>query len=135
MRRWFFVFLILLLPLRGWVGDAMAMQMALPGPHGPGTGAIEHAGAASDRAHAAASAIVLAAEGDCGGHTAAQGADDEMDAAHCEACAMCQTCHTLAVLLLPELLAAAQASPALPQTGLQGFASADRALFLKPPTY
>ena len=136
MRRWFFVLLVVLLPLRGWVGDAMAMQMAMPGQHAPATGALQHVDGNADPAKAHGSAPALAGADDCGGHTKVQGtSDDAMDAAHCEACAMCQTCHTVAVLLLPELLVAAQDSPLSLPTAVQVFASADRALFQKPPIY
>ena len=136
MRRWFFVLLILLLPLRGWVGDAMAMQMAVPGQHAPAIGAMQHVNGNSDSAHAPLSALALARADDCGGHSLAQGAsDDAMDAAHCEACAMCQTCHTLAVLQSPNLLAVTQSSPTSPAAAMHVFASADRALLLKPPIH
>ena len=125
--------LIMLLPLRGWVGDAMAMQMALPGQHAAVSSAMQHAN--GDSAHAQMGSMDSAAAGDCGGHTGAQDAGDEADAAHCEACAMCQTCHTVAVLLLPDFLAGAQASPMSPSAPMKVFASADRALLLKPPIY
>ena len=108
MRRWLFVLLIMLLPLRGWVGDAMAIQMALPGQHAPASGEMQYADSESEPAHSHVSTIALAAANECAGDTGAQDSGDEADAAHCEACAMCQTCHTVAVLLLPELLTAAQ---------------------------
>lgn len=135
MRRWFFVLLILLLPLRGWVGDAMAMQMALPGPHAPATGAMQHGDGDSGPAHTHTNSVASAAAGDCGAHTAGQGTSDEMDATHCVACAMCQSCHTVAVLLSPDALTATQTSPASPAATMHVFASADRALLLKPPIY
>ena len=133
MRRWFFVLLILLLPLRGWVGNAMAMQMALPGQYVPVSGAMQHTDSGSEHSHLRA--IALAAADDCGGHANIQGPGDDMDAAHCEACAMCQSCHTVAVLLLPELVAAHQVSPTSPPATMHVFASADRALLLKPPSF
>lgn len=135
MRRWFFVLLIMLLPLRGWVGDAMAMQMALPGQHAPASGVMQHADSGSEPAHSHMITIALAASDDCGSHTGAQDTGDAMETAHCEACAMCQTCHTVAVLLLPELVAATQVSPVTLPTAMPVFASADRALLLKPPIY
>ncbi len=133
MRRWFFVFLILLLPLRGWVGDAMATQMAVPGQHGPAAGAMHPVDGTSNPLHAPMGSDALVAADDCGGHAGAQDTGDAVDTAHCEACAMCQTCHTVAVLLLPELVAAVQVSPTSPPVARQLFASADRALLLKPP--
>lgn len=135
MRRWFFVLLILLLPLRGWVGDAMAIQMALPGQHLPAAGAMPHADGDSGPAHTLARSVAQAAADDCGGHADAQQTGDAMDATHCEACAMCQSCHTVAVLQPQALLAAAQVSPLSPAPIMQAFASADRALFLKPPIH
>ena len=133
MRRWLFVFLIMLLPLRGWVGDAMAIQMALPGQHDPASGAMQYAD--RDAKHAVISLDASAAVGDCGGHTGVPDAGDASDSVHCEACAMCQTCHTVAVLQLPDLLAVAPASPVSPSAPMQVFASADRTLLLKPPIY
>ena len=135
MRRLLFVLLILLLPLRGWVGDAMATQMALSGQHAPASGAMQHADSDSEPAHSLVTIIASAAAEDCAGHTGAQDTGDESDAAHCEACAMCQTCHTVAVLQPPALLAATQSSPTSPPAIMQVFTSADRALFLKPPIH
>ncbi len=135
MRRWFFVLLILLLPLRGWVGDAMAMQMALPGQHAATSGVMQHADAKSASAHTPLNTGAAAATDDCFGHTNAQDTGDASDDAHCEACAMCQTCHTVAMLQPLDSLATAPISPTSPPIAIQGFASADRALFLKPPIY
>ena len=138
MRRWFFVLMILMLPLRAWVGDAMAMQMALPGQHAPAAGAMQHpdvAPALADAPHAQVNPVALTAAADCAGHSdPQQSSGDELEAAHCEACAMCQTCHTVAVLL-PGMLVAHQLSPSSPPAIMQTFASADRALLLEPPIY
>ena len=133
MRRWLFVFLIMLLPLRGWVGDAMAIQMALPGQHAPAPDATQVAD--HDSRQADISLDASAAAGDCGGHTGVPDAGDASESVHCEACAMCQTCHTVAVLQWPDLLAVAPASPVSPSAPMQVFASADRTLLLKPPIY
>jgi hypothetical protein len=139
MRRWFFVLLILLLPLRGWVGDAMAVQMALPGQQVPANVAMQHADsdlhAAHSHSHSHSSTIATAATDDCGGHTMAQVHGDEMDSAHCGSCTMCQTCHSVAVLQPSDLLVTTQVSPTSPRAGLQVFASAERALLLKPPIH
>jgi hypothetical protein len=116
MRRWFFVLLILLLPLRGLIGDAMATQMAMPGHHAPAISPMLHEDGASGSAHAHASSV-----------------GEAMDAAHCETCAMCQTCHTVAVLQPAGLPTVPQISPRSPSAAMHRFASAERALFLKPP--
>lgn len=133
MRRWFFVFLMFLLPLRGWVGDAMAMQMALPGHHAPTSGSMQLADVDAEPAHLHLSTMAVAAADDCGGHAGSLDTDDAMVTTHCEVCAMCQTCHTVAVLLFPELMATLQVNPTSPPATMQVFASADRALLLKPP--
>jgi len=135
MRRWFFVLLILLLPLRGWIGDAMAVQMALPSQQVPAAVAMQHTAGDAQAAHTHLSFIASAVADDCGGHMGAQDTGDEMDAAHCGACAMCQTCHTVALLQPADLLATTQVSPMSPRVALQLFASAERALLLKPPIY
>lgn len=136
MRRCLYVLLILLLPLRAWVGDAMATQMVLPAPvpytaahattgHGHGAGA-------SAFAHPTALAMQTTA-GDCFGHAGPHDAANLDEAAHCGACAMCQTCHTVAVLALSRFADAGQSRPAVPPFAATGFTSADRALTLKPP--
>ncbi len=137
MRRFVFVILILLLPLRGWVGDAMATQMAVPT-------AVQHAAVAGvtgqmdhraepAQAHAPASAAQMA-DGDCAGHGGVNDASGLKDTAHCGVCTLCQSCHTVAVLQAHENPDAGQSRPAVPQLVAPGFASADRALVLKPPT-
>ncbi|HRA63462.1 MAG TPA: hypothetical protein PLY50_12610 [Burkholderiaceae bacterium] len=138
MRRCLYVLLILLLPLRAWVGDAMATQMSLPAPahHAMAHAAVAdhgHGGAATDaHAHPAPEAIHTAAD-DCAGHMAPNDADSSDDAAHCGVCAMCQTCHTVAVLEVVQFPYAGQSRPALPLFAATGFTSADRAPALKPP--
>jgi len=135
MHRWFFVLLILLLPLRGLIGDAMATQMAMPGHHAPAAGAMPHADGDSGSAHAHVSPIASAAAADCGDHTGTTDSGGAMDAEHCEACAMCQTCHTVAVLQPAGLPTVAQISPRSPPAAMHVFASAERTLLLKPPIY
>ncbi len=148
MRRFLFVLLVLVLPLRGWIGDAMAVQMAFSGSaHSTAAAEASHSG---DHAHAhddhaighrigsgsvhdhAAPGDKLAGAGGCDGHVG----DDAIAAGntdHCGTCAMCQTCHTVAVL---NVLAVPEYGPvrlAAPQLAAQGFISAERALALKPP--
>ncbi len=135
MRRWFFVLLILLLPLRGWIGDAMATQMAMPGHHALASGATLHGDGDSGPEHVHASAVASTASADCAEHTGGHHIGDAMDATQCETCAMCQTCHTVAVLQPASLPTVAQISPRSPPAAMRAFASAERALFLKPPIY
>jgi hypothetical protein len=135
MRRFLYVLLILLLPLRGWTGDAMAMQMAMPGQHAPAAGVAQHADAHAPSAHAHSQPVAKLAAADCAEHVGQSDDGDAPDASHCEACAMCQTCHTVAVLLPLDLLAASPPGPVSPAATPPVYASADRALLLKPPIY
>lgn len=135
MRRCLYILLILLLPLRGLVGDAMATQMALPqaGAHAVATAGPVHDGHAAEPAHAHAASAALGA-GDCAGHGGQNESAGAHDASHCGECAMCQTCHTVAVMVVAEIPGAGQQHPAVPRLAATGFTSADRALALKPPT-
>jgi hypothetical protein len=124
MRHLLFALLIALLPLRGWVGDAMATQMA--------AGQLEHQQMQTvDSAHAghhAENAIHLQ---DC-----AEQADDgstHASGGHCETCAACQACHTVALSLAGSGLMPVLSTHDLPRPAAELFASADAALRKKPP--
>lgn len=137
MRRCLYVLLILLLPLRAWVGDAMATQMSFPASahHAMAQATVAdhgHGAATTAHDHPAVMAMQTAAD-DCAGHMAQNDADSTDATAHCGVCAMCQTCHTVAVLALVQIPDAGQSRPALPLFAATGFTSADRALALKPP--
>ena len=157
MRHWFLIFLIALLPLRGWAAGGMATQMAVQ--HGAvmlmeqpliatenianyqastGTsGTFYHKNAADD---------ALQAPPDCPGH-ASHGAalnpvageqatplEPTPPLADCgSACGVCQICHSVALTVsLPQTLVGGS-SPAVSSAYLPRFTSADRALSLKPP--
>lgn len=128
--------MIALLPLRGWVGDVMATEMA-SNHASPSQVATEivanYAHAAGDGAHfdhASAQTEPVQATLDCTGH----GAGDNTTAnGHCDSCTACQACHT--VTLSPQ---ATDAAPVLsplapPHSPVAQFASADAALGQKPP--
>jgi hypothetical protein len=102
-------------------------------PDAPAISPMLHEDGASGSAHAHASSVASAAAADCGGNTGALDTGEAMDAAHCETCAMCQTCHTVAVLQPAGLPTVPQISPRSPSAAMHRFASAERALFLKPP--
>lgn len=143
MRRLFFILLILLLPLRGWAGDAMAIHMALPAPlqQAPVLDVVGHMDHAQGTAHvhSGENPVLTATAGDCAGHGGPDGTS-QTDAADCASCSMCQTCqtcqtcHTVAVVNTMVVADHGSAPRAAPQRPAQGFASADGALALKPPT-
>jgi len=136
MRRLFFVLLVLLLPLRGWSGDAMAIHMALPAPiqQVSGVDVVGHLDLGEDSAHVYAMAsAVMSAAGDCASHGDTQ-ETGSTDMADCGTCSMCQTCHTVAVLISMAVPDHGPVPLAAPQHVAHGFSSADGALALKPPT-
>lgn len=122
LRFLFLALLIALLPLRGWVGDVMAMERT--------TTAL----AQGSGHHLMVSAADIHADthADCPGHAgtpapAASAADD------CGTCTACQLCHA------PALTPAGATSVHLPHIGPRpgaptiDFASAERAPGFKPP--
>lgn len=138
MRLLLLALMIALLPLRGWVGDVMAMEMPAGlsfatnniATHADATGASGHIHVNSEAPHTP-----------CHGHDGAA-ADVSADNAEshdnpgpgqCSHCSACQICHTVAVTAAVSL-AVDTALPHLlwPAGGLQ-FASAIPAPHLKPP--
>lgn len=129
MRRWLLVFLVLLLPLRGWVGEAMAGQMlhermtqvqAETGVHAHGDPAPEHAhhdGADASHAHSglAAPGDTANAHGDCG------------------TCAACQVCSSVALSPSVPIIAPGGFSQPRPDAPQRAYTSAEALLAFKPP--
>lgn len=156
MYRWLLVLLIALLPLRGWVGDAMAGQMLEQRLATVAAGAQAHGGAGAPMhpmppMHHAGAAAGPAMHDDCAGHAIAPAgvaaavppeagapASDLNLASEwqsdCPTCASCQVCSAVALLLpaAPPVAAPALSQPrphGLPRLGL----SAERAGLFKPP--
>lgn len=139
MRHLMLALMIALLPIRGWVGDVMATEMASHKPaqlqdatemlaaHAYGTGAEGH----FDHLTAAASSAQPAA--DCAGHGAAE--SGPVADVHCDSCTVCQACHTVALSPLIPAGHAVMAAPALPRAPPDHFASAFSALGQKPPIF
>lgn len=127
MRRWLFVLMVLLLPLRGLVGEVMAGQMLQQhvavaqqaGDHGVQHDHDAHAG--HHAGHAAAAAH------DCDDHAAAQPAAD------CPTCATCQVCSSVALGTALAAVAAEPAPQAPPHSVQRHHPSAEPALAFKPP--
>lgn len=130
MRRWFLLIMIVLLPIRGWVGDVMAAEMVTqritavaqmpvqaqqPAPAGADSHADCHGKAAAD-------------------NPASQPAgDSNTAAADCGNCTSCQVCHSVAMVMAPGVAAVAPAHSAAPTLRGTHFASAEPARGFKPP--
>lgn len=128
VRRWFILLLIALLPLRGWVGEAMAGEML------------------AQRTAAAAAHAAQPHDGDAGQHEAhgsghdcmdghAAAPADGTDAQHgdCPTCAACQVCSSVALGIdMPSTITAtfAHVPPAWRDIH---FASAEPVRAVEPP--
>ena len=153
MRHLVLALLIVLLPLRGWAGDAMATQMA-------GAAIATESGAASAHEIKATASLDHSKEvfeevraiPDCheqmSHHTDAdkgadkradKGADKSASSEHCgtyqvsQVCQACQACHTVALSSSPLLVAVSFTSPQLRPAHAAAFTSAAAALGQKPP--
>lgn len=154
------VLMILLLPLRGWAGDAMATDMAVGAMTGlqvaqkkttpvatemvamnvQGTGATAHFHA-ENADHPAFSDLQIVAKAasshDCADMQAAPSdshhAVEGGSTMDCGVCPSCQACHTVALSLNSEKTEPVFNALALPQNAGYKFASADAALSQKPP--
>ena len=126
MRCLLIAVMIVLLPLRGWAGNAMAVDMATQQV------LMAQADAASTAAMLAESAMPV----DCPMHVqaVADKADQTSPAgAHCHSCDTCQLCLALASWTHHDWPAGAMSRPGAPLLANTSFRSADTAASLKPP--
>jgi len=126
LRLFLLAFMIALLPLRGWVGDVMAMEQA---------------------SQALTTTPATAASGDCHEALVPHGQADTQhesrqqaiaqDAAHasgdCGNCTACQICHSVALAGLALVAPATTPAMSAPQTQARLHASVARAPGFKPP--
>ncbi len=112
MRAFVIAFMITLLPLRGWAGDAMAEHLALAQAAVP---------ASTSHAH-------------CALHDAGvEMTTTQDDTAVHDGCTLCQACHTLALEACISSATAVTSPILLTRVAASDFASAERALSVKPP--
>lgn len=132
MRHFVLALMIALLPLRGWVGDAMAMEMAAETLEEPAS-AIE---SVANNNHSARADALSEAKNtmhpDCPDHVASSDGTPHA-ASDCNTCANCQICHSVALTPTLPQLAQAAVPAAQPQATAALFASAERAPGFKPP--
>lgn len=117
MRRWLLLLLIALLPLRGWVGEAMAGEMA--------------------QRQVQAAAAVQATERTQHAHDDCAGHDDDAAASHhhgdCPTCAGCQACSAAALVSFVATPAIQRLPQALPTAPEPSSRDAGPQTVLKPP--
>ena len=135
MRTLLLAFMIALLPIRGWLGDAMAVEM------------VRHSLPAATVVAQEASPASMAAQAHC--HEAMEAADSGMatmahhddgssndhgtDHQGCGTCIACQVCHTVALGGTPLIDIVHGAPQAPPAAHATRFASAEPVPGLKPP--
>ncbi len=125
MRRLVLIFMLVLLPLRGWTADAMGSAILMPVNPMPVTSVLASQIPASAEA---------TAHTDCMGHEASEEVATQGDNT-CPTCTLCQLCHTVALSAPIVNVTSASVPFALPQTTLPRYASADAALRIKPPIF
>lgn len=118
MRRFFIVLMIALLPLRSWAGDVMTVEMAV----GQLAGVVQTASKTTSDCHGQNSTA-----------SNADSVDDSATDARCDTCGTCQLCHSVALADFSFSDLASLTTPSLLFSDSTGFASAPRALSLKPP--
>ena len=140
MRHLFLIIMIALLPLRGWVSDAMATGMAATQVEQTQAVATKilatHADAAGSKAHFDLETMMTAANptaADCSGHALA--AESHSADTHCESCSICQACHTVGLSPAAAGVSAVFNLGTLPRAAAAQFASAQTALGEKTPIF
>lgn len=148
MRRLFLFLLIALLPLRGWVGDTMAMEMtsikmnaaklvanySMPTLENPRFDEENSASAMLEcSGHSAMAVGVAAASGDAVASANAVDAANDGSNGHCNTCNVCEICHTVALTQTVAVYPLGFSRHSLPAMGSTHFASAVTALGQKPP--
>lgn len=128
MRLLFVIFLICLLPLRGWAGTAMGMQMA--------TAQVMASNLNTSSVKDPANRMLATMPDDCAMHleaisTAANESADSKPS--CSGCDTCELCLAIASFTTPQLHTTRFGLNTAPAAAHHGFVSADRASRLKPP--
>ncbi|MES2976996.1 MAG: hypothetical protein V4731_01110 [Pseudomonadota bacterium] len=129
MRHLFLALLIALLPLRGWLGDAMAIDMASV------TAASMNA-PSQHPAHQAVSPDTVAemAHHDCGEAVVhSDNSPGEKQTAACDQCPSCDACHAVGLALGESRAESSALTRAGPASLFQRFASAESFPGNKPP--
>jgi hypothetical protein len=138
--------MIALLPLRGWVGDAMATQMAVSA-HVQQENATEsiavhaHHSGATTHSHDETFSDVKPAPNagkapDCHSQhplTSSKAVEDDPAQGHCDTCTSCQACFFVALATQSAVQQASPAPHGVPCTSGNTFTSATPAQGFKPP--
>lgn len=126
MRMFLLALMIALLPLRGWLGDVMAIEQV---------GQARTAAHTSDLHSDCHEAQLHHGQLDATHEGLATGSEQGpvQAASDCTGCTACQICHSVALAGWPEVSSAALLPTAVAQTPARLHASAERAPGFKPP--
>lgn len=135
MRHLILALMIVLLPLRGWAGDAMATRMASAAiATESGAASVHEMMATASLDHPKEVFEVVHAVSDCHERFAGKLETDQIASNdHCGTCQACQACHTVALSPSPLSVSASFTSPQLRPARTAAFTSAASALGQKPP--
>lgn len=127
MRRFIFILMIALLPLRGWMGEAMATTMAA------NEIAINNIAAEATNTPATVELSSKMSHSDCHTLDAKQPLDPNDESSSNQVCSHCQACHATGLVNTVEIISGATVHFAQPLAFSRQFASANIALGQKPP--
>lgn len=133
MRRIVLLMMIFLLPLRGWAGAVMSVEMST---QSLASASFVASNLQSQRAgDGAAAEIIVRSYSDCLDHSVMQPAGEAFadSSKHCNTCVACQICHTVALTGVTPLQLAPVSAGSPIATGSTRFASAALRTGFKPP--
>jgi hypothetical protein len=135
MRHLVLALMIVLLPLRGWAGDVMAVEVAsMAVATKIGAAHAHETGATASFEHQNQAFEATQAMPDCHEQLAGHPESDQTAGSdHCGTCQACQVCHTVALSPSSLVVTASFASPDLRPVSAAAFTSASTALGQKPP--
>ena len=125
MRLFIFLLMIALLPLRGWMGEAMATEMA----------AINFIANQAINTPAKADLVAENSMSDCDLHKrkTANNTSDTTNTTAKSSCTHCQACHATGLVSTVQIISSCKVHYAQPLAQVSQYASASIALSQKPP--
>ena len=125
MRLFIFLLMIVLLPLRGWMGEAMATEMA----------AINFIANQAINTPAKADLVAENSMSDCDLHKrkTANNTSDTTNTTAKSSCTHCQACHATGLVSTVQIISSCKVHYAQPLAQVSQYASASIALSQKPP--
>ena len=129
MRRFVLLVMILLLPLRGWAGAVMSVDMSMQSV--AAVPVVASSAYVAEPAHAE----TVKSGADCPDHSAMQAAGEASSngSSHCNTRVACQICHTVALTGITPLKLAPLGADSPIALGVTRFASVALASGFKPP--